>query len=375
MNQNGKAAKIQRQFMQELDIVTVSRAMFKKYYMTIHPGGDKSPSAMFEKIAQFMQEHNTSILHQNVFGPCSLYKEGMESLAALCGDITWPVSWIEGDGGSATELTGSQLHIVENTKVDPVVVDGRMVGSVFEDEYMRYCYLADIKSCNTALTRPEQARKTFENIEQALDKAGMDFSNVVRTWLYINQILEWYDDFNTVRTGFFKKRNVFNNLVPASTGIGVCNPQNEAVIANVLAFQKKKDFVNIRPVPSPLQCPALDYKSSFSRAVKVDFPDHQRLYVSGTASIYPDGQTAFVGDIDKQIDLTMQVVLAILNDNDMNWSDVVRADAYFKDMNDIPAFRHYCQKKNLPPLPIAIAHADICRDDLLFEIEVDAFKS
>ena len=100
--------------------------------------------------------------------------------------------------------------------------------------------------------------------------------------------------------------------------------------------------------------------------------DHRRLYISGTASIEPGGATAHVGDVDKQIDLTMDVVEAILESRDMGWSDTTRAAAYFKDVESIPAFASYCRAKGLPPLPVAIAHSDICRDDLLFEIEMDA---
>jgi hypothetical protein len=58
----------------------------------------------------------------------------------------------------------------------------------------------------------------------------------------------------------------------------------------------------------------------------------------------------------------------------MNWGDVSRAIAYFKDINDSPMLKQYCRENNLPHMPIAVAHGDICRDDLLFEIEVDAVQ-
>jgi len=51
----------------------------------------------------------------------------------------------------------------------------------------------------------------------------MDFSHVARTWLYLDNLLDWYDDFNVVRTSFFRKHDVFRGLVPASTGIGGSN--------------------------------------------------------------------------------------------------------------------------------------------------------
>ena len=76
--------------------------------------------------------------------------------------------------------------------------------------------------------------------------------------------------------------------------------------------------------------------------------------------------------VEKQITLTMEVVEAILKSRQMDWADVSRAVGYFKDIENAPLFGQYCEKKGLPPLPTAIAHADICRDDLLYVIEVDA---
>jgi enamine deaminase RidA (YjgF/YER057c/UK114 family) len=103
--------------------------------------------------------------------------------------------------------------------------------------------------------------------------------------------------------------------------------------------------------------------------------DHRRLYVSGTASIDKAGATAFVGDCRAQVNLTMEVVQAILHSRDMAWGDVTRSLAYFKRAGEAPLFDAYRRKHGLPPFPAIVVENDICRDDLLFEIEVDAIKA
>jgi len=125
-------------------------------------------------------------------------------------------------------------------------------------------------------------------------------------------------------------------------------------------------------VPSPLQCPALRYGSSFSRAVEVAAPDHRRLYLSGTASIDPGGKTAHVGDIEKQIELTMRVVGAILASRGMGWDNVSRAVAYVERATHASAFQAYRLGAGLAQLPVVIVENPLCRGDLLFEIELDA---
>jgi enamine deaminase RidA (YjgF/YER057c/UK114 family) len=297
----------------------------------------------------------------------------MDALSRGCGAVKWPVTWVEGYGLAPKNLTGTQVYAISGVSVEPVQLDGRIVGGVFEDDDATYCLLGDLRPSDISCSRAEQARATLEKIEQALGTIDMGFSNVVRTWFYINEILSWYDEFNMVRNKLFEERGVFEGVVPASTGVGVANPAGAAVVAEVFAVKAKNSHnVGISAVASPLQCPAVDYKSSFSRVVEVTLPDHRRLYISGTASIDPDGATAHVADVEKQIALTMEVVAAILESRKMGWEDTSRAIAYFKDIENSPLLDKYCRENRLPHMPIAVAHGDICRDELLFEIEIDA---
>ncbi len=68
----------------------------------------------------------------------------------------------------------------------------------------------------------------------------------------------------------------------------------------------------------------------------------------------------------------MDVVKAILNSRGMNWNDLVRGIVYFRDMDYLPIYKRVAF--DIPRFPLAISHADICRNDLFFEIEVDAVQ-
>jgi hypothetical protein len=46
--------------------------------------------------------------------------------------------------------------------------------------------------------------------------------------------------------------------------------------------------------------------------------------------------------------------------------------AYFKDPSFLPLFEEHLLQSGLEGLPYVPVHCDICRDDLLFEIELDA---
>jgi len=143
---------------------------------------------------------------------------------------------------------------------------------------------------------------------------------------------------------------------------------------DVFAVQGKNSEFTVQTVASPLQNPAPDYKSSFSRAVELGSPTHRTLLVSGTASISPDGKTVYPDEPEKQIRLTMDVVQALLESRGMNWNDLFRGIAYFKDMACLPIYRRVASELNIPRFPLAVSQADVCRHDLLFEIEVDAVQ-
>lgn len=359
-----------------LHVATCPRDGFAEMYITVLPLDGEEPSAMFGRLDDCLRETKDAlIVRKDIFGLVNTWGDDPRPHDYSARGIRWPVTWVLEEGGRGSgPMAGIHVQAAQGIPVEPIRMDGRVVGTVFENAHARCCLLGDIRPDDPSLPREEQARRTFEMMEEALALAEMDFSHVVRTWLFLDSILAWYDEFNRVRTAFFTKRGVFDGLVPASTGVGGANSAGTAVVADLIAIRPVDERVRIEAVPSPLQCPALEYGSSFSRAVEVTMPDHRRLFVSGTASIDPDGRTAHVGDADAQVALTMGVVEAILESRGMGWADVTRAIGYFKRTEDAPAFDRYCASSGIPPLPVVIAKNDICRDDLLFEVEVDAAR-
>ncbi|MBC2603928.1 Rid family hydrolase [Puniceicoccus vermicola] len=267
---------------------------------------------------------------------------------------------------------GIQLGIVEGIPATPILLNAENVGIVYEDEEARYALIGNLFPSDISASRGNQTEQILNAIEQALQTIGMSFQDVIRTWFYNDRILEWYDEFNRARDDFFEKHNVFANLVPASTGVGSRNRRNAALMARAFAVQPKTNRVHAKAIASPLQCPALDYRSTFSRAVELNHPNFRQLIISGTASIEPGGKTVHLNDVQHQIALSMEVVQAILHSREMDWSDAVRAVVYLKDFASAPEFERYLREHGIENLPYIMIQSDVCRDDLLFEIELDA---
>lgn len=250
-------------------------------------------------------------------------------------------------------------------------------GIVTEDEWGRYALLKGVQPCDPAASCKEQAASAFSELERELSCAGMDFSNVARTWIYADRILEWYADFNQVRDSFFASHGVYDRYVPASTGIGWSAASGARIVLGAFAVQAKAPgSVEVESLPSPLQCPALEYGSSFSRAAEVRTPGWRRVIVSGTASIKPAShEVAHVGDIDAQIACTMDAVAAIYESRGMTLKDVSGALVYLKEERYRTNWEAWLNSH--PEYPRSHSRAivaDVCRNDWLFEIESDAMK-
>ncbi len=251
----------------------------------------------------------------------------------------------------------------------------RAVGRVWETDDAQFCFLAGVLPPDLAASRDAQAAAVFPEMERLLAEAGMTFAHVVRTWIYIDRVCEWYGAFNAARTAFFESRRVFETFLPASTGIGSANLDGAALVTGAIAMRPKTSAARAEIVESPLQTPAMDYKSSFSRAAEIITPASRQLFVSGTASIKPNShEVAYVGDIERQVDCTMTAVKAILESRGYGWADSTRAIVYLKEAAFRAPWRAWCAAQGLPETFAAETVCDVCRDEWLFEIELDAAK-
>ncbi len=361
---------IERLDHDSINIIRIKRQRITELFVTALPKANENSSSLFSRLAQHLQRHDAEIVKMDMFGADETFTENLSMMEKVFGQINWPVTSVVTNRLGDQNIAGVQVHAVSGVVVETISMNGYPVGRRFEDAQAIYCLLGGVHADDVSKSPENQTLETLEKLEQGLHLAGMALTDLVRTWFYNNNILGLYNEFNAVRTKFYREKSIFDGLIPASTGMGGSNPAHAALVAGALAMQFKNSDVSITEIPSPMQCSANDYGSSFSRAVEITLPDHRRLLISGTASIDSSGKTVHVGDIDSQITLTLEIIEAILRSRGMDYSDVTRSIAYFKP--EEPVKTQAFDEFGLSPEHMIIVQNDICRDDLLFEIEVDA---
>ncbi|MBP8302855.1 MAG: hypothetical protein KBE04_01855 [Phycisphaerae bacterium] len=355
-----RSAVVSRQTILPMDVVTLHRSVGQEFFVTAVPTATTSVAACVDQALGFVKDQGAQVLSMDLH-TCEA-SESPDLPDCPTTFLTGSVPPLE--GVHVWALRGPQVRLLERA--------GRVIGSCWEDLHGLYVRMAGVIPSDARAPGETQAAEVLEVMKATLAECGMAFSDVVRTWFYNDRITAWYPAFNRARTAFFRANRVFDGLVPASTGIGSSNIHGTALVAGLLALRPKDGAIQVMPVVSPLQRPALEYGSSFSRAVEVAFPDHRRLIVSGTASIDPEGRTCHVGDPAGQTDLTMRVVDRILTSRGCTWSAVTRSIVYVKQAALREPFEGYLRRHQMPAFPAVLIRNDVCRDDLLFEIECDA---
>ena len=332
----------------------------------------KSVAEIYAELTEYLLENKLKIVNQFFFGTEEHEFENRKNAERYFNKLNWPVTSVRQESNNGSYVWGTIISASSAGNFKQIFENDTVVGNYFEDEFAGYFFFGGLIPGTPEQSNIVQSKQSFKMLDLTLDKVGMNIGNVARTWFYLKDLLNWYDDFNDVRNDYFNDKGAFKKIIPASTGIGAANFRSSSLIFAGYGLKENLNSIKTESVESPFQCPAIDYKSSFSRAVEIIHPNYRHLIISGTASITSGGETANVGSISKQIELTMKVVKGILQSRQMSWENVTRGIVYFKNKYDMNSFENYCVDNNIPELPFSIINADICRNDLLFEIEVDA---
>ena len=365
-----------------LDTRSVESPAATEIYITATPGVNgplqNQAQEIFSGIRDILHSEKAHILQERVFGTQGAMEEILRVRSEAYGDIDDGIapSALCGNEEMCAPFAGVQVHaVICETKPETIVQDEILCGRVIRLPGRAYITLSSV--CAELSTQKvgdpaEQAKVMMEKSESVLRQFGADFLSVPRTWMWLGDILGWYDEFNQVRNKFFTERGLIGKgsrqSMPASTGIGLYPAEGGKCAMDLTAVLGPADSIQFLGAVGRQQC-ALEYGSAFSRASRSITPAGETVFVSGTASIDASGATTNIGDALGQINTTIENVRAVLRDMQAADEDVVQAIAYCKTTEVEEIFNTV--KDNLP-WPWVTMICDICRPDLLFEIEATA---
>lgn len=209
----------------------------------------------------------------------------------------------------------------------------------------------------------------------------MGYPTICRLWHYIGHIngttadgLETYRDFCVGRALAFEE---VSTAMPPASAVGSAH---EGIGLFLLATRSG----GLTAIENPLQVPAYRYPRdhgpkppSFARAGYLRHASGGTLFLSGTASIVGH-ETACPGDLDGQLATTFANVEAVVHERNLarhgvaagfGLADFDRVTAYVRHAADLAAVESACRAAFGAGTAVRLHRADLCRADLLVEVE------
>jgi enamine deaminase RidA (YjgF/YER057c/UK114 family) len=255
------------------------------------------------------------------------------------------------------------------------------MGSKWRVGDLSFVVLQNIQPPDPKLPRPIQARQMIEQAEALLRQESASYGDVVRTWFYLSHILDWYGEFNEARNarytemGLMPHRGIGRLMLPASTGIRGETSLGGAGVLDLLALIGPEDSkALVRQLSNVGQEDAFRYGSAFSRGALIRGPNVSMIEVSGTAAIDEHGETVHSGNALAQIECTLDKIASLLEPEGARLEDIGSATVFVKHAEDISLYLDVVKQRG-PEIPAVFVVADVCREDLLFEMDaVATFK-
>ena len=223
----------------------------------------------------------------------------------------------------------------------------------------------------------EAARRLYEQLLAFIQANG--YEHVVKAWNYLSDINEGLGDRERYKQFCLGRGEVLDDIwrqdyLPAGTGVG--GGAGTGLRVTMLASRVMPQIIE-----NPRQISAFHYprqygpkSPSFSRAVLIGDKGEKLLFISGTAAIVGH-DSLHAASVEAQVEETLRNWTSLfdavetLGDQRPTLSDEGWYRVYLRRPGDMDVVRDRLEAAGLPLHRTLFLRADICRSELLFEMD------
>jgi len=299
-----------------------------------------------------------------------------EKLTALFGDSLPAFSYV-----AQPPLDGKlvlEVHGYKKSSEDQIFYGKHSTSYVIvENPQLRMLFCGGFQGSDLHASITQQSVQALDFLHGLLLKEHFPISSIIRQWNYIEKITaiedgkQHYQSFNNARSQFYAQET-WKNGYPAATGIGA-SFGGVLVDADAVIFRTANAFAT--PIDNRLQIAAHAYSDSvlehsgkelttpkFERAKSITVDHCRHIYISGTAAIRGELSLKGVG-LAEQLKTTMENIAELIGKAHLTMLRI-----YLKHASDYSEAKCLMDHYSLH-IPISFMQADVCRDELLIEIE------
>jgi len=360
---------------------------YKSCYITVNlmdVADEEEISKIYDSVYKLLQENKMQIVYEKIFG-----RSDFEDIMFLIRKNTTtkyriknaPALYLEGLPIYDAPMSGIQIFALQpNDLINIAYINmSDSVGITLITGATDALHI--LLNTEPVVDKDIEYRDLFKNVKHAISNNNYLVTDIARTWIYLNNINNYYENFNQARRDFFNyveiDYSVNSSALPASTCVGG-RGNNSSSCMQILCVNKKDDNLAVTRVYNDLQNEAegdqYKFKSTFSRGLILERKNVVELQISGTASINKSGETIHVNDPYKQIEYTLKNIENILKKANMDFEDLCVSTCFFKEPQYYAFYKELKKKLKIENIPCNHMVGDICRTDLLFEFDGIAVK-
>lgn len=261
---------------------------------------------------------------------------------------------------------------------------------LLQNEWGRFLFAGGFQADVLNSTIEKQSKEVFCSIEKLLTLEQFPINSIIRQWNYIEEIVGFqgayqnYQALNDARSDFYAK-TTWENGYPAATGIGASHG-GILIDLDAAVFTSPACFAT--PLDNKLQVAAHEYSEQvliseqkkkttpkFERAKSMSFGGRGIVYVSGTAAIRGEESLHGAG-LAVQLRITMENIAWLISKENLTSAGATcfteprlsMLRVYLKETSFVDEAKELIESYKLS-IPVSYLWADVCRDELLIEIE------
>ena len=282
------------------------------------------------------------------------------------------------------------IYTIDNADSIRIEEKNGVCYGIVESDDEKMLFFEGIAASDFAESVRRQSDEVFGKLDALLTEYGFEVDDIVRQWNYIGNIVgcrngkQNYQEFNDARSAYYGK-GCWSKGYPAATGIGAAG---EGIVVGGIAF-KRKDQGGIYPIDNPLQIAAHVYSKNvlidddanavkstpkFERAKVIESKMGAVCFVSGTAAIRGEESMDASSARLQTIKTIENIAHLVSKENLVKYGckpyelRYVQLQVFIKNAEDYAEVRAEVEKA-YPHLAVVYSIADVCRSELLVEIE------
>jgi enamine deaminase RidA (YjgF/YER057c/UK114 family) len=357
----------------------------------------KASAYIYRQAAEALGREEWQVVHERVFGSLaaseSILAGRRETLQKQGLNPIRPLTFVQGSPLWGDGLAGVQIRAVrlkDRRDSWDICEDNTCWGRAWRHQGATYILLQNLHGLSGAtenthvkISPYEQTLRMFDRANRLLRSQGASYPDVIRTWIYLSRILEWYNEFNHARNAKYQEYGLMPRSMetaptpqfglPASTGIQGESPFNAAVVTDLFAITGEPSArPRLERMSNTRQKDAFRYGAAFCRGTTIRDPELVQFQISGTAAIDEHGVSLHPNNPSAQIRRTLDNLESLMAPVGASFEKVCSATVFLKRAEDASVYQQIAAERGLANLPAVSMIADICRPELLFELDAEA---